>query len=353
LSHHMVVQYAAFESGQYPFKDYILLGDDIVIYNDIVAEKYKEVINSLGVDCSPSKSHISVDTYEFAKRWFRNGIEISPIPLKGFLANRLNPALLFQDILDLVYANRGPRSYIHSVELGIDLLRRFSYTRSQLRYYSQMFSDLRFTYRVTMKEPDLQLLRNFLGNATKFNEYILPFDEATLLIEFNRTSSLVVNGMVMTVCNTLSKYYKNFESEFSYFITTLNTWSQPSALFGYHPLVYALYSSVCTFEEMNKRLGYTYDLNKQLTTVTILDLDKLKYQARSSVDKVFTHRAFARKLRLILEFDPYQFIAKAQTMRFGRSLMDIRLAFHQANPRLKTGMLVEHDVVTTQVTDQD
>jgi hypothetical protein len=344
LSHHLVVQFAAYECNSYPFKDYILLGDDIVIYNDIVACKYKEVINSLGVDCSPSKSHESVNTYEFAKRWFRNGIEISPVPLKGFLANRLNPALLFQDILSLVYTNRGPKSFINSVELGIDLLKRFGYTRSQIRFYSQMFTDLRFVHRVSSKHPDLQLLRNFLGYASRFNEYIIPFDEATLLKEFSRTSSLVVNGMVMTVCHNLSKYYNTFEKNFSNYITTQHTWSECQSLFGYHPLVYSLYSSVCTFEELNKSLGYTIDLNRQLTTVTVLDLEKLKFQARTSVDKVFTHRSFARKLRNIVEFDPYQLMVKAQTMRFGRSLLDIRLAFNRANPRLKTGLLVEDTV---------
>nr|QDH89648.1 MAG: RNA-dependent RNA polymerase [Mitovirus sp.] len=114
LSHHCVVQKAAFDCGAYPFKEYVLLGDDIVIYNDAVAKRYKEIICSLGVDCSPTKSHVSSNTYEFAKRWFHFGIEVSPVPLKGLLANSGNPVLLFQDLLDLVYKGRGPKSVIYS-----------------------------------------------------------------------------------------------------------------------------------------------------------------------------------------------------------------------------------------------
>jgi len=339
LSHHAVVQFAAYECGLYPFKEYILLGDDIVIYNDIVAKEYIKVINALGVDCSPAKSHTSLNTYEFAKRWFRNGIEVSPVPLKGFLANWRNPALLFQDVLSLVYNGRGPKSYINSVSLGVDLIKALGYSRSQVRFYSQMFSDIRFSHRVTMENIDFELLRNFLGNSSRRNEYILPSDEATLLKEFNRTSSLVVNGMVMSVCNTLSKYYQNFKLSFDSFIASPSGIIKSDVLFTIHPLVYALYSSVYTFEEMNKDLGYTLDLNKQLTTVTVLDLEKLSYQSRTSIDVIFTYRTFARKLRLAVEYDPYQLIAKAQSMRFGRSLMDIRLAFQKDNPLLKTGML--------------
>jgi hypothetical protein len=347
LSHHLVVQYAAHVCGQYPFKEYILLGDDIVIYNDIVASEYVKVINLLGVDCSPAKSHTSENCYEFAKRWFHNGIEISPVPLKGFLSNWSNPALLFQDILSLIYNNRGPRSCINSVELGVSLIRALGFTRSQIRLYSSMFTDIRFTYRCSMDFPDFELLRRFLGNAGRANEYILPYGDATLLKEFNRTSSLVVNGMVMSVCNTLSKYYQNYKNSFDSFITAPSSIVNVEELFKIHPLTYALFSSVSTFEEMNKELGYTLDLNKQLTTVTVLDLEKLSFQSRTSIDVIFTYRTFARKLRLAVEFDPYQLIAKAQSMRFGRSLMDIRLAFVKDNPLLKTGMLTKPLVLSS------
>lgn len=38
---------------------------------------------TLGVDISSSKTHTSRDMYEFAKRWIRNGVEITGIPLHG------------------------------------------------------------------------------------------------------------------------------------------------------------------------------------------------------------------------------------------------------------------------------
>jgi hypothetical protein len=46
----------------------MILGDDIVIKNDKVAKTYIKVMQGLGVDISTNKTHVSSDTYEFAKR---------------------------------------------------------------------------------------------------------------------------------------------------------------------------------------------------------------------------------------------------------------------------------------------
>jgi len=62
------VQYSAFLVGKYPFNNYIILGDDIVVYDDAVAQAYIRVIGKLGVELSLAKTHVSRDTYEFAKR---------------------------------------------------------------------------------------------------------------------------------------------------------------------------------------------------------------------------------------------------------------------------------------------
>jgi hypothetical protein len=68
LTHHLVVHYCAHLCGVNNFNQYIILGDDIVIKNNKIAEKYIEIINKLGVKISLSKTHISINTYEFAKR---------------------------------------------------------------------------------------------------------------------------------------------------------------------------------------------------------------------------------------------------------------------------------------------
>jgi hypothetical protein len=60
---------------------YKLLGDDIVIFDDDLAIEYQKLINLLGVEINFSKSFISKNYFEFAKRIFIPGKEISPFPL--------------------------------------------------------------------------------------------------------------------------------------------------------------------------------------------------------------------------------------------------------------------------------
>jgi len=73
------------------FVGYRVLGDDVVIFDDFVAAKYREIMSDLGVEISNDKTHISKKAFEIAKRWFFQGDEISPFPLNSLLEDRFNP----------------------------------------------------------------------------------------------------------------------------------------------------------------------------------------------------------------------------------------------------------------------
>jgi hypothetical protein len=81
------------------------LGDDIVIGGKDLGETYLKVMDALGVEVSSHKTHVSTNTYEFAKRWFRNGIEISGLQVKAFQETWKSYPLLFQVIRS--YYERG------------------------------------------------------------------------------------------------------------------------------------------------------------------------------------------------------------------------------------------------------
>jgi len=67
LSHHVVIQYCSYLEDIVNFKDYAVLGDDVVIGHQAVANRYKQVIKNLGVEISFSKTHESETFCEFAK----------------------------------------------------------------------------------------------------------------------------------------------------------------------------------------------------------------------------------------------------------------------------------------------
>jgi hypothetical protein len=86
LAHHVIVQYSARRVGFKNFSDYRILGDDIVIRDDLVAHFYAETIKSLGVKISPNKSLIGKTTFEFAKRFFYEEEEVSGFPINGWIS---------------------------------------------------------------------------------------------------------------------------------------------------------------------------------------------------------------------------------------------------------------------------
>jgi hypothetical protein len=87
LTHHAIIEFAAFKEGFPAFRDYYVIGDDVVIMNDLVANRYLKLMSEIGVDISIPKSFISKKTdkfriLEFAKRIIVNGVDMSPIPVK-------------------------------------------------------------------------------------------------------------------------------------------------------------------------------------------------------------------------------------------------------------------------------
>jgi hypothetical protein len=87
LTHHLIVRVAAIRAGlPGSFSDYFLLGDDLVIFNDNVSSSYKELLSQLDMPYSPDKTHESKDSFEFAKRWFYQGYEITGFAVGGLLA---------------------------------------------------------------------------------------------------------------------------------------------------------------------------------------------------------------------------------------------------------------------------
>lgn len=85
-THHVIVQVAANRVGINNFNHYALLGDDIVICNNAVAASYHTLMTEwLGVDINLSKSLVSSDVLEFAKRLVTVDGEYTPVGVKNLL----------------------------------------------------------------------------------------------------------------------------------------------------------------------------------------------------------------------------------------------------------------------------
>jgi hypothetical protein len=89
VTHHLLIRLAAHRVGIYRFKDYAVLGDDVVIADERVALAYKDIMLSIGLDIrvpktmAPTEGHVPM---EFASKLVFNGVNISPLPI-GLLLN--------------------------------------------------------------------------------------------------------------------------------------------------------------------------------------------------------------------------------------------------------------------------
>jgi len=83
LTHHFVVQMAAYRCGKVTwFSQYLVLGDDIVIFDRDVAKQYLMLMALLGVKINLVKSVVSTTSFEFAKRFITLQGNLSPVSFK-------------------------------------------------------------------------------------------------------------------------------------------------------------------------------------------------------------------------------------------------------------------------------
>jgi len=89
-THHAIVQWAARRVGHEGwFRSYAVLGDDIVICDDAVAQAYVKICGEIGLGIGLAKSLVSTRrTCEFAKKIYFEGEDVSGLPMKLWNAAR-------------------------------------------------------------------------------------------------------------------------------------------------------------------------------------------------------------------------------------------------------------------------
>jgi len=106
LTHHFIVGMAANRVGKLGFDHYALLGDDIVIADKSVADSYYMIMTEiLGVQINLSKSLVSSNSFEFAKRLVTLEGEVTPAGPANILLGLRSLNGIPSIILDMV--NKG------------------------------------------------------------------------------------------------------------------------------------------------------------------------------------------------------------------------------------------------------
>jgi hypothetical protein len=136
----------------------------------------------LGVDISLPKTHVSKDTYEFAKRWIKDGKEITGIPLRGILNNFDNPKIVLLELMD--YLKRYALCRYSALDLACLLYNKIPFKKK--RFYTsykmrKLLYDFNQAIRYTFNLCTLDELRSYFAHKFKNSEIVVPGDKWILL----------------------------------------------------------------------------------------------------------------------------------------------------------------------------
>jgi hypothetical protein len=161
LAHHFVV-WKACQLAKVSWRElhYALLGDDIVIANKEVAERYIGLIKGLGVEVSDSKTHVSEYLYEFAKRWVYKGDEISPFPLSA-----LSEAATRYYNLVSVLIESEPKGWVSTAGVPQAVADYYGTVRTMPSKFRKRILD-----RATLSDLIIRIMRG-LSPASVLNDY--------------------------------------------------------------------------------------------------------------------------------------------------------------------------------------
>jgi hypothetical protein len=274
LAHHLVVHYAAKLSGIDKFDQYIILGDDIVIKNDSVAKNYIKIINKLGVDISPTKTHVSKDTYEFAKRWIKQGKEVTGIPVRGIVHNFNNIFTVYNILYDhyKIKKNQYLSRYslvesLCGIYKGLYLIKgkkKYFPIRNLSRIYTRLitFSNI---LNISFGYANDQSIREiFTRNIT--NDYFMIPNRENSLLEIKKILSLGLEELLSTNIRKVSLW--------QYDIINYYNVTDRSQLI-YQPTFVGLYNYIYNLKSRAKEWIGSEEISELSHDLNIIDIDHI------------------------------------------------------------------------------
>jgi len=200
ITHHFIVQLCY--RFVYPLKggwfdNYELLGDDIVLFDELVANRYLQFMELIGVPINLSKSVIACKpVVEFAKVTGLNGIDVSPISWRMFISQRswLGRANILYSLLQK-FPIPNPTRYLSRVA------RKTKYSEGSLDYTRSAL--------LTMFLKDSSFEDLFKGIISKDKPFVTVLGKLLLCtsVDGNQNLTELVRGKPLTFSKKAKDYY--------------------------------------------------------------------------------------------------------------------------------------------------
>lgn len=289
LTHHFIVYYCARLCGFKTFNQYIILGDDIVIKNDDVAARYREIMEALGVEISVQKTHVSKHTYEFAKRWIRpfgTVKELTGIPLKGIISNLKQPEIVYTILYDYFKIKKNISFYniplvnfmisrLYNSIYIIDFKKTNDGKRKSFRRYLSINKQIYKTIRTLELALDhsfnyltYQTFRRFWLLINKNDDIVVPSNLSIGLLKFKR---ILIGGIASHVSSNDAALMNNlWDRLWNQFFE-----SYKAGLSTLHPQLIGLYNLLLDRLEVLNSFDFNsndislYNVAKKVTSIKI------------------------------------------------------------------------------------
>jgi hypothetical protein len=227
-------------------------------------------MNKLGVDISEAKSHVSKNTYEFAKRWIRNRVEISPLPLRGILNNYKNLNVVLMQLIN--YLQKCNIQYkgnalelicelYNKLKIGGRFLNESSIYRICYKFY--------YSYRYSLGYATNEEMRSFLSSYLP--EHI-PVPRSELIPGFIR--ELLIGSLAFEVEKLSDSASKQLDAFIKYY---KDKGLEDMSLLANHPFTHALYNQLKSKQDQLNKISN--DTNNDL-------IDKIVHMRVEAVDKL-------------------------------------------------------------------
>lgn len=281
LTHHYIVKLAGLKAGIPDFKQYVLLGDDIVIANDRVAMEYRKLLSTLDMPISEAKTHVSRDTYEFAKRWVHQGEEVTGFSISGLIESWKKYPLLHNFLENQAH---------HGWKLSFD--RHPELIRSIYRCFRKPQQAVRVVKLYTVFDALIEIKRTKAFNTTAYKALVQCFgmpetDDATAraLVEqcLKHVRVQMLNSDLETYQTDVAGILKEIQEKYVTMFPGLDTPAYRQFTRDYSPIIMTVNDRIDSSFELIM-LAYNPD-------VTVDELYSMEGLAKYSVSRrIFTMR---------------------------------------------------------------
>jgi len=245
---------------------------------------------------------VSIDTYEFAKRWISIGKEITGLPMNGIVDDIKNPFIVLVTLYDFY---KVKKNYFSSRFDLVKVVRNLY--KGLNKELGKKFNNSRFNSKVVLFRDSLDFafgystydsLRRILAQNIKNENYMIP-DEHIIHTEYD---NVISQGLGSAVKNSMSSMTRLFNKLLEH--KKFYNLEDPNDL-RHYPVFIGVYNHINSLvDTLNNCEIYSSNYREESKKLLMLDIDKVFSKERNkTLELLNTGKIFSSAFKIINDTD--------------------------------------------------